>query len=160
MTGYKREISYIYFYRRDEKEKNVGFAGVDVRENVCKVIISLKTPYEYLDGRLQAYLFVCEDDKLIGINIGSFEPVDNICKYKRIINGNNIENTGYSMNEISGVYIFNKEHPQYIFASSWDEKEIIGKKFEEYVFKLKETDAKSTVIEIIKDYIKQEMRPV
>lgn len=158
MNKYKREISYIYFYKYDKKRGNVGFVCVDVRDEQCRVNISLKTPYELPAEKLQVYMFINEGDRLTGINIGSFQPINNMCRYRTVVNRKNLADSGRAADKTAGVYIFSKEHPQYVFAATWDGSSVEGIRFEEYVLKANETDAKSSVIEIIKEYINNEQK--
>lgn len=155
---YRRDISYIYSYKYGKRNGNVGFVCMDSREDMCRVNISLKAPYELPAEKLEVYMFVNRKDETAYINIGSFKPLNSMCRYRTVVNRFNFAGSGYSVDETAGVYIISREHPQYVFAATWDGSSVEGMKFSEFAFREQDTNAQSSVIEIIKEYIENEQK--
>lgn len=126
MADYKRLVSYIYTYDGEKKMKNVGFAKIDSRGGQCKVVVNLKG---VSTGGLKVYLFKREDDKLVGIQLGHFRPVNGSGEFRELTVSGNIEGSGYSLDEMGGLYICENENSNKVFASEWDDIPVIPQNF-------------------------------
>lgn len=78
----RREIFYIYSYRDGRMVRNVGFAKVKIRNGKCRLVISLKTPSEYLAEKVQICLYKRKGNKLLGYNLGYLHPVNEVSRFK------------------------------------------------------------------------------
>ncbi|MGN0384088.1 MAG: hypothetical protein ACI4DS_07445 [Eubacterium sp.] len=167
MTEYRSDITYIYFYTRGKKDRNVGFVRIDVREGKLKITISLKTPKEISAEKLKVYLYTRKDNDICGVNVGTIIPTSSNCKFKTTLDAANICASGLSVDDMAGVYISGNKG--YAFFAQWDGASMEMSTFREYstIYKMDDNkrislidnqDTKSSVIEIIKDYIKNEQK--
>ena len=62
MSDYRRFVSYIYAYKNGKKERNVGFAKVEVRAGRLKMNIQLDGIRNDMEG-LDVYGFVRKQEK-------------------------------------------------------------------------------------------------
>ena len=49
MAGYQRMVSYLYEYNRGEKGTNVGYAKLEIREDIAKMIVSIRLRSDVTD---------------------------------------------------------------------------------------------------------------
>ena len=64
MSDYKRLFSYLYFYQHKIKEKNSGFVKVEIRNNQCRLQLSVKGGFLNQAPQWNVYGFMREDYKL------------------------------------------------------------------------------------------------
>ena len=86
MSEYRRFVSYIYAYNHEKKDKNVGFAKVEVREGKLKVNIQLGGLTKESEG-LDVYGFVRKTEKLYGIWLGKYRQERRCCFIMKVIPG-------------------------------------------------------------------------
>lgn len=68
------------------------------------------------------YLFVRENDQMLGISIGKIQLTGGSSDSRFSLDGENIGGSGYGLGKICGFLIFVTD--KIMFASQWDEKEI------------------------------------
>ena len=64
MSDYKRLFSYLYFYQHKIKEKNSGFVKVEIRNNQCRLQLSVKGGFLNQAPRWDIYGFKREEQEL------------------------------------------------------------------------------------------------
>ena len=64
MSDYKRLFSYLYFYQRKIKEKNSGFVKVEIRNNQCRLQLSVKGGFLNQTPRWDVYGFMRRGQEL------------------------------------------------------------------------------------------------
>ena len=120
MSDYRRFVSYIYAYKNGKKERNVGFAKIEVRGGRLKMNIQLDSVRNDAEG-LDVYGFVRKKEKLYGILLGEMEtgmrPV-----FRAEEDPGNIRESGHSLNEIAGLWI--KGAPGENYITIWDDEPV------------------------------------
>lgn len=121
MSDYQRFVTYINLYERNSKIKSVGFARIESRGNACDVEIHMRGT-GYTGVACPVYLFVRENNKMLGISIGKIQLTGGSGDSRFSLDRENIGGSRYSLGQICGFLIFVTE--KVMFASQWDEKEI------------------------------------
>lgn len=129
MAGIQRFFTYIYIYEDDSKKKNVGFAKVDVRGDYGQVEIHLKRT-GFTKTQCPVYFFTREENNMIGVKLGEMAFINGSGDFGTRFNSKNIRSSNYSMREMKGLLMPLNE--KIMFASQWDEKEILRENFKEY----------------------------
>ena len=125
----QRLVTYIYAYENNNKNQNVGFAKVDIRGDYCQVEIHLKRT-GYTNVKCPVYLFVRENEVIVGVEIGEIALVNGCGDFVRQLNCNGVGETPYCMKDMKGILIFLDN--TVMFASQWDEKAIYRENFKPY----------------------------
>ena len=125
----QRFVTYIYAYENNNKNQNVGFAKVDIRGDYCQVEIHLKRT-GYTNVKCPVYLFVRENEVIVGVEIGEIALVNGCGDFVRQFNCNGVGETPYCMKDMKGILIFLDN--TVMFASQWDEKAIYRENFKPY----------------------------
>lgn len=125
----QRFVTYIYAYENNNKNQNVGFAKVDIRGDYCQVEIHLKRT-GYTNVKCPVYLFVRENEVIVGVEIGEIALVNSCGDFVRQLNCNGVGETPYCMKDMKGILIFLDN--TVMFASQWDEKAIYRENFKPY----------------------------
>lgn len=132
--SYKRFISYIYSYEKGIKSKNSGFARVEVRDNLCKINISLRIDNVLIsdteDNSVGIYLYQQEKDKIKKILIGRVKIEKSASSFRGEFAANNIMNSGISVDHVSGIFICadsfidRRSMIALVYASEWKDTQI------------------------------------
>ncbi len=132
--SYKRFISYIYSYEKSIKSKNSGFARVEIRDNLCKISISLRIEQILMsdteDNSLGVYLYRQEGDFVDNVSIGRVKIEKSASSFKSEFAANNIMNSGMKIEDISGIFICADSFMQkrnmigLTYASEWKDTQI------------------------------------
>lgn len=121
MSEFQRFVSYIHLYEENRKVRNLGFAKIENRGGQCKIEIHMKGT-GYTGISCPAYLFVRKAGKMEGIFLGKIPVQNGTGEGRFCMDGNNINESGYKLEQIGGFLIFVNE--KIMFASQWDEQEI------------------------------------
>lgn len=121
MADYKRLVSYIYSYEYGRKNNNVGFVKLDSRNNMCKITLNFRLQHAPIIHPLKVYLFVRNGQKIIGILLGMGNITGTTYDFRDIVNPANVKESGYSLEEISGVYIGDGTNRSALYATAWDD---------------------------------------
>ena len=124
LSDYKRLVSYIYAYNKGQKDKNVGFAKVEIRNGQCKININLKGVYTDTPENYGVYFVVRKDGDIVGVKLGDMTVKNGLGEYGDITYPGNINNSGYSFSDIGGIFIGNRNNRHNVLASQWDDEEI------------------------------------
>ena len=125
----QRFVTYIYAYENNNRNQNVGFAKVDIRGDYCQVEIHLKRT-GYTNVKCPVYLFVRENEVIVGVEIGEIALVNGCGDFVRQLNCNGVGETPYCMKDMKGILIFLDD--TVMFASQWDERAIYRDNFKPY----------------------------
>lgn len=158
MNDYKRLVSYLYFYDDGKKQKNSGFAKIDARNHICKIHISIRMPQVLSYPAWSIYLFYRKENKIKGILLDEVRTQGIGLEMRRTTKSDDIEHSGIALEQIAGVYICPQGNlKRQIFASQWDEKEIVPEDFEIHTIDIPEetstASVENPVVEIMKKYI-------
>lgn len=121
MSDYQRFVTYINLYEKNSKIKSVGFAKIESRAKACDMEIHMRGT-GYTGIACPVYLFVRENDRMLGISIGKIPLTGGSGDSRFSLDGKNIGGSGYGLGRICGFLILVTEN--IMFASQWDEKEI------------------------------------
>lgn len=121
MSDYQRFVTYINLYEGNSKIKSVGFAKIESRAKACDMEIHMRGT-GYTGIACPVYLFVRENDRMLGISIGKIQLTGGSSDSRFSLDGENIGGSGYGLGKICGFLIFVTD--KIMFASQWDEKEI------------------------------------
>lgn len=115
-----RKLLYIYYYVNGQKVRNVGFVECRVRENAYRFNLTLKIPKGYVAEYINIYLYRYESKK--GYKIGMANPLVENCRYSIDVDKEELEQNGFSMEEIAGIYIFSNEYEGGEFRADMEEE--------------------------------------
>lgn len=128
MSDYKRLVSYIYSYPGGVRDKNVGFAKAEVRNGQFKLSISLKGVYTDAPQTFGVYLMVDKDNRVEGrftlLKVGNVLINNGIGKYNDFWNPDNIDQTLYTFDDISGIAVADSNNQFYMMFTMWEDIEV------------------------------------
>ena len=128
MADYQRFVSYIYSYPGGVKDKNVGFAKVEVRSGEMRLNINLRGVYTYTPQMFGVHMLIDRDDAIPGryrlMKVGDCLVNNGMASYAGIFNAGNIENSGYTSSDICGIAVANKGDRYYMMFSMWEDYDI------------------------------------
>ena len=102
---------------------------MDIRGDYCQVEIHLKRT-GYTNVKCPVYLFVRENEVIVGVEIGEIALVNGCGDFVRQLNCNGVGETPYCMKDMKGILIFLDD--TVMFASQWDERAIYRDNFKPY----------------------------
>lgn len=126
MSEFQRFVTYINLYEENSKIRSLGFAKIEKRGGQCKIEIHMRGT-GYTGISCPVYLFVRKDKQMEGISLGKIQIKNGVGDGRYLIDGENINESGYSLEKISGFLIFVNE--KVMFASQWDDQEIVRENF-------------------------------
>ena len=128
MADYQRFVSYIYSYPGGVKDKNVGFAKVEVRSGEMRLNINLRGVYTDTPRMFGVHMLIDRDDAIPGryrlMKVGDCLVNNGMASYAGIFNAGNIENSGYTSSDICGIAVANKGDRYYMMFSMWEDYDI------------------------------------
>ena len=116
MSGYRRFVTYLYFYENGKKKENCGFAKVEVRQEKFRVEIQINRRKK---GTLSVYLFARKNDRPEGALLGDLVVEDGSGRAVFVRDTQRVGDTPYGMDDMRGIYI-GKPGQEFI-ASQWDD---------------------------------------
>lgn len=126
MGDYKRVISYIYSYPGGVKDKNVGFAKVEVRNGMLKLAVNLRGIYTDVPEVFGIYFCVDRNKYERGAStmllVGNTIVRCGAGHYEDVMNSCNINGTGYEFADISGIAVARESDRFYMMFSLWDDE--------------------------------------
>lgn len=128
MADYQRFVSYIYSYPGGVKDKNVGFAKVEVRSGEMRLNINLRGVYTDTPQMFGVHMLIDRDDAIPGryrlMKVDDCLVNNGMASYAGIFNAGNIENSGYTSSDICGIAVANKGDRYYMMFSMWEDYDI------------------------------------
>ncbi len=126
MSEYRRFVSYIYEYRRGEKERNCGYVKGDIRNGACRLLIHLHASGS---GTLRVYGFLRENGGIRGILLGNAEGKNQVYDFSFAGPAASFADTRYSLDDIRGIWLKGAEEENYITV--WDDEPVSVERFTE-----------------------------
>ncbi len=118
---YNRLVAYIYSYNNGLKNRNVGFARLEIRNDNIKMSINMQNAVTESFSIWGVYLFYREDDNICGIKLGEMTFGDRAEGFTYNGSALNIEGSAKNFNDIRGIYMISGNSKSYMFASEWDD---------------------------------------
>lgn len=155
MSEYKRFISYIYRYKNDEKLDNAGFARIEVRNSECKFTVNVKLLNSQA-GDFDVYIIKRDDKSFELLKLGQSRTQNNLINIRYYTEENNILNTGYNLNLISGIILYKDDDSYY--GTQWDSKPILLKDIKLALLNLEKEDVliEESKVEIEESIVEEE----
>lgn len=125
MADYKRLVSYIYAYPGGVRDKNVGFAKAEVRNGQFKLTVSVKGVYTDTPELFGVYVMVDGKEHQPGgftlLKTGTVMVNQGIGQYQDLFNPMNINQSGYTFEDISGIALARENEDFYRMFSLWED---------------------------------------
>ncbi len=125
MADYKRLVSYIYAYPGGVRDKNVGFAKAEVRNGQFKLTVSVKGVYTDTPELFGVYVMVYGKKHQPGgftlLKTGTVMVNQGIGQYQDLFNPMNINQSGYTFEDISGIALARENEDFYRMFSLWED---------------------------------------
>ena len=125
MADYKRLVSYIYAYPGGVRDKNVGFAKAEVRNGQFKLTVSVKGVYTDTLELFGVYVMVDGKKHQPGgftlLKTGTVMVNQGIGQYQDLFNPMNINQSGYTFEDISGIALARENEDFYRMFSLWED---------------------------------------
>lgn len=120
MSEFRRMITYLYLYERGIKSRNIGFAKIEKRDLRCLVEIHMKNTGCSLSP-VPVYFYVQKAKHLVGIPLGNCSLSRGIGEFKTVLQADNLQDSGYALDVVKGIYIPLTE--RIMLVSQWDDDE-------------------------------------
>ena len=125
MADYKRLVSYIYAYPGGVRDKNVGFAKAEVRNGQFKLTVSVKGVYTDTPELFGVYVMVDGKKHQPGgftlLKTGTVMVNQGIGQYQDLFNPMNINQSGYTFEDINGIALARENEDFYRMFSLWED---------------------------------------
>ena len=125
MADYKRLVSYIYAYPGGVRDKNVGFAKAEGRNGQFKLTVSVKGVYTDTPELFGVYVMVDGKKHQPGgftlLKTGTVMVNQGIGQYQDLFNPMNINQSGYTFEDISGIALARENEDFYRMFSLWED---------------------------------------
>ncbi|MCU6763754.1 Uncharacterised protein [uncultured Roseburia sp.] len=119
MSNYKRFITYLFQYEKNEKKLNCGFAKVEQRQNQCRMEFHIKNCPGQIN-EIQVCLFVRKEGYLPQISIGKLPVKNHSADGVFRFDGAAVGGTMYQFSQIRGIIIPLQD--DFLIASQWDDE--------------------------------------
>lgn len=139
MSNYRRLISYIYAYEGDVKGKNIGFAKLETRNGQCKISVNVKKVY--VGGNDMGVYLLSNGEEIL---LGTMFIRNGAGEFRTIVQANNIDGSGYEMDQCYGLTIHDVKDSWQSYATIWEDAVAYAAEVE-----LKENKQKP---ELVQDY--------
>lgn len=126
MPEYKRFIAYFYEYINGKKQKNAGFAKVELRNGMWRILFRLTTD-AVPEPPVQVYGFIRERGYLLGLPMGEMRSGSEISEEWAYRADSPIGTGDYHMENLVGIWIRSGE--QRCFISVWDDDPVEVNRF-------------------------------
>lgn len=120
MSEFRRFVSYIYRYKNGKKERNSGFAKVEVRNGILKLHIQLERTENSQDG-LDVYGFVRKGEKQKGVYLGVMQE-GSLPLFRLTVKNEQLGGTPYQLEDFAGLWIKGEKGENHITV--WDEEPV------------------------------------
>lgn len=121
MAGFQRFITYLYKYENDNKQDNVGFAKVEIRNSACRLEVHVRNLNLEISS-CTVYLFARNEKIMQSVPMGELQIHRGTADMRYMFEEKNIQEFGLTMDKMEGIFISISEN-LYI-ASQWKEGEI------------------------------------
>lgn len=119
MSGYQRFITYLFYYEKNSRKENCGFAKIERRQNTCRMEIHVKKiPRDHL--KTDVCFYFREGDGLFSVPIGQLfvkkHMLDGVFRF----DARAIGETAIPFEQIRGIVI--PVEKDCVIASQWDDE--------------------------------------
>lgn len=114
MSGYQRMVSYLYRYEKGAKEKNVGYARIESRNDQCRITVRFQDRIT-VSPRLS--FFIQKEEGMLTIPVGKLMRNGSIFTGRVEISRTHIAGSEYSFEQMDGIYISGPE--DVFYATTW-----------------------------------------
>lgn len=126
LPEYRRLVAYIYQYQNGEKQKNSGYVKVEIRNEICRMHIQVKTG-RIEKSQIKIYGFVRVEDVLFAIPIGEGESSGGSLQVPISFGTERLNDTDYGVESLNGLWLKDEYGGDYI--SVWDDEGVQVEKF-------------------------------
>lgn len=126
MPEYRRFIAYFYEYIDGKKQRNTGFAKVELRNGMWRILFRLNVG-SVPEPPIQVYGFVREGGYLLGLPMGVMRPGREISEEWAYRAEMPVGKDTYRLEDLSGIRIQSGDGR--CFMTVWDDEEIDPDKF-------------------------------
>lgn len=126
MPEYRRFVAYFYEYINGKKQKNAGFAKVELRNGMWRILLRLTTEV-WPEPPIQVYGFVRESGYLLGFPLGTIRPIKQITEEWAFRADSPIGKDKYRLEDFAGIWIESGDGR--CFLTVWDDDAIDPEKF-------------------------------
>ena len=116
MSAYHRLISYIYAYEGGIKGKNTGFAKLETRGTSCRIQVSVRRVFAG-GSPIGVYLLAGQEE----IRIGTLFVRGGNGEFRAVVNCENIEGSGCSMEECCGLTLHETDSAWRAYTTIWED---------------------------------------
>ena len=115
MGQYKRMVSYLYKYINGAKSQNTGFVRIELMDVQCRFTVQMRmVPFEVFP---KVYLYIQKEHGAKCIEVSDMGTKSGNLVSRFALDKNNIEQTGYSFDDIDGLVVYISD--EMFFATSW-----------------------------------------
>lgn len=114
MSGYQRMVSYLYRYEKGAKEKNVGYARIESRNDQCRITVRFQ---DRITVSPRFSFFIQKEEGMLTIPAGKLMRNGNIFTGRVEISRTHIAGSEYSFEQMDGIYISGPE--DVFYATTW-----------------------------------------
>jgi len=119
MAGYQRMVSYLYEYREGERGANVGYARLELREDMAKMIISIRMRRD-ISAVCPVELYCWEGRSARRVEVGQITLTGGRAEDRVLLSGIG-EQYGVDIALMNGMMI---RLPEGVIGSAWDEQPV------------------------------------
>ena len=122
MPDYQRMVSYLYEYREEERGCNVGYVRLEIRENVAKMIFSIRLRRE-VTAVCPVEFYYWENGQAYQIPAGELRMNGGRAEERLLLSGINLGKDQRLVTDMSGLRIL---LPAGYLGSAWKEEPVPG----------------------------------
>lgn len=126
MPEYKRFVAYFYEYINGKKQKNAGFAKVELRNGMWRILFRLTTEFQP-EPPIAVYGFVREKGYLLGLPFGVMRPGREIAEEWAYRAEHTFGTGKYRFADLAGIRI--QSGDDRCFVTVWDDEGLNLEKF-------------------------------
>ena len=120
MGQYKRMVSYLYKYINGAKSQNTGFVRIELMDVQCRFTVQMRmVPFLVFP---KVYLYIQKEHGAKCIEVSDMGTKSGNLVSRFALDKNNIEQTGYSFEDIDGLVVYISD--EMFFATSWVRDEV------------------------------------
>ena len=116
---YSRQVSYLYSYNNGLKNKNVGFAKTEVRNDFLKLQINMKCAYADGKNEWEVYLYYRIGRTNYAVKLGTMKLSGGEGEFRYMGPADNLQESGHSFEETAGIIIAHRQETEKIFGGEW-----------------------------------------
>lgn len=124
MSEYKRWISYLYNYESGIKCTAVGYARIELKNGILKIILHIEAP-SLRGQKVKAYLISRAEKNTQALCIGELQMGNGTADVRFVEPSENLAASGKSINLMDGLLLYVSESK--FFASLWNDELITQK---------------------------------